>query len=72
MTNVPFCPIVESLINERIHLLVTHPKEVPVGIVIEPVMYYHVPGPVVVSIGCGIPPVLKAQLKDYKSDYKTF
>lgn len=45
------------------HCLVTYPKEVPVCIVIEPVVYYHVPGSVVVCIGCGVPPVLKAQLK---------
>lgn len=46
----------------KMHCLVTYPKEVPVCVVIEPVVYYHVPGSVVVCIGCGVPPVLKAQL----------
>lgn len=36
----------------------SYPEEVPVGIIIEPVMYHNIPGTVVVSEGSGVPPVL--------------
>lgn len=36
----------------------SYPEEVPVGIIIEPVMHHNVPGAVVVGKGGGVPPVL--------------
>ena len=45
-------------IAAALNFLPKKPEEVPVGIVIEPVVHYHVPSSVVVCIGCGVPPVL--------------
>lgn len=39
----------------------THPKKVPVAVVKEPIVDHHVPGAVIVSEGCGVPPVLDNQ-----------
>lgn len=36
----------------------SYPEEIPIGIIIEPVMHHNVPGAVVVSKGGGVPPVL--------------
>lgn len=42
----------------QIRSKVSYPEEVSVGIIIEPVMHYNVPGAVVVSERGGVPPVL--------------
>lgn len=37
----------------------THPQEVPVDVVIKPIMYYNIPCAVIVSKWSGVPPVLE-------------
>lgn len=39
-------------------LLCEKPEKVLVSIVIQPVMDHNIPGPVIVSIRCGVPPIL--------------
>lgn len=44
----------------RIHFqLMTYPQEVPVDIIIKPIVYYNIPCAVIVSKWSGVPPVLE-------------
>lgn len=47
-----------KIIIDTIKIGMSYPEEVPVGIIIEPVMHHNVPGAVVVGKGGGVPPVL--------------